>query len=125
MSELAGHALPSPPKFLPRSIGAISSSLFKQLGEIKAFKSGAIMNKLQAHVLSSQGAQLTALGKWHGLLRIFSLPAPTADTHTAAVVGTKSRKGGKKKWELPRQSPSPLNLWSEVSSKTFAGEVVI
>lgn len=109
MSELAGHALPSPLKFLPRSIGAVSSSLIKQLGEIKAFKSGAIMNMLQAHVLSSQAAQLTALGKWHGLLRIFSLPAPT-DTHTAAVVGTKSRKGGKRKWELPRQSSSPVSL---------------
>lgn len=80
--------------------------LFKQLGEIKTFKSRATMNMLHARVLSSQAAQLRALGKWHGPFRIFSLPAP----HTGAVVGTKSRKGSKNKWELPRQSPSPVSL---------------
>lgn len=68
------------------------------------------MNMLHARVLSSQPAQLTALGKWHGLFRIFSFPAPTADTHTGAGVGSKSRKGGKKKWELPRQSPNLITL---------------
>lgn len=68
------------------------------------------MNVLHAHVLSPQAAQLRALGKWHGMFRIFSLPAPTADIHIGAVVGTKSRKGGKKKWELLRQSPRPVSL---------------
>lgn len=67
------------------------------------------MNMLHARVLSSQAAQLRALGKWQGLFRIFNLPDPTADTHTGAVVGTKNRKGGKKKWELPRQNPSPVS----------------
>lgn len=51
--------------------------LFKQLGEIETFKSRAIMNTLHARVLSSQAAELRALGRWHGLFRIFSLPAPS------------------------------------------------
>lgn len=84
--------------------------LFKQLGEIMTFESRAIRNMLHAHVLSSQAAQLRALGKWQGLFQIFSLPAPTADTHTGAAVGTKNRKGSEKKWELPRQSPSLVSL---------------
>lgn len=67
------------------------------------------MNMLYARVLSSQAAQLTALGKWHGQFRILSLPAPTADTHTAAVVGSKCRKGGEKKMGIA-QSPSPVSL---------------
>lgn len=84
--------------------------LFKQLGEIMTFESRAIRNMLHARVLSSQAAQLRALGKWQGLFQIFSLPAPTADTHTGAAVGTKNRKGSEKKWELPRQSPSLVSL---------------
>lgn len=65
--------------------------------------------------LASKLHKLRALGKWHGLFRFFSSPASTADIHTGAAVATKSKKGGKKKWELPRrlavrQSPNPANL---------------
>lgn len=55
---------------------------------------------LHACALSFEAAQLTALGKWRGLFGFSSLPAPTADIHVGAAVATKSRKGGKKKWEL-------------------------
>ena len=73
------------------------------------------MNMLHACALGFEAAQLRALGKWHRLFRFFSSPAPTADIHTGAAVATKSRKGGKKKWELTRrlavrQGPSSASL---------------
>lgn len=73
------------------------------------------MNMLHACALGFGAAQLRALGKWHGLFQFFNSPAPTADIHAGAAVATKSRKGGKKKRELPqrlavRQGPSTANL---------------
>lgn len=45
--------------------------LTEQLGKIKSFKGRATINMFHACVLSSQAAQLRALGKWHGLFGIF------------------------------------------------------
>lgn len=73
------------------------------------------MNMLHACALAFEAAQLRALGKWHGLFRFFSSPAPTADIHAGAAVVTQSGKGGKKTQELPRrlavrQGPSPASM---------------
>lgn len=70
------------------------------------------MNMLHACVLSFEAK---SSGEVAQALSVFSLPALTADIHTGAAAATKSRKGGKEKWELPRRlavrhGPSPASL---------------
>lgn len=69
------------------------------------------------------GFEAESSGEVAQALSVVSSPAPTADIHTGAAAATKSRNGGKGKWELPRrlavrQGPSPAS-----SKITFAGQM--